>query len=285
MSNRTDPLGDRLKEYERRESDRRAMRGVPLIARVDGRSFSRFTKGMARPFDEDFANLMIETTKYLVDETNARVGYTQSDEISLILDPFTKDPDSEMSDDRRRGGFGDDRNLFDGRFQKLGSVIAGLATARFMLDAVRLWPDRLKRQLPVFDCRVFEVPDIEEACWALAWREEDALKNAISMACRAYYSPKEMFGKSSSMMQEMLFAKGVNFNDYRPHFKRGTYVQRRAVHKILDEKTLARIPEDKRPTGPVIRRETRALDLPPMRKVTNWIDVLIHGADPVLTTT
>jgi tRNA(His) guanylyltransferase len=278
---RMDVLGDRIKGYEARETDRRAMKGVPLVARVDGRSFSKFTRGMTRPFDADFADLMLEVAKYLVEQTHGKVALVQSDEVTIVLDPFSA-AINEENENARDGGFGDTGFMFDGRFQKLNSVVAGLATARFMKDAVRLWPDRCEKQLPVFDCRVFEVPNREEAAWACAWREADAVKNAVSMACRAYYGPQEMQGKTSSEMQEMLFAKGVNFNDYPSWFRRGRYVQRKAFLKELAPEVLARIPEDKRPTGPVMRNETVVLDLPPIRKVANWVEVLIGGAEPVL---
>jgi tRNA(His) 5'-end guanylyltransferase len=274
-----DSLGDRIKAYEARETDRRAMKGVPLVARVDGRSFSRFTRGMARPFDNDFADLMVEVAKYLVEQTHARVAYVQSDEVTIVLDPFAL-KNSEDGGRARDGGFGDTDFMFGGRLQKLNSVLAGLATARFMKDAVRLWPDRCDKQLPVFDARVFEVPNREEAAWSVAWREFDAVKNAVSMACRAHYGPNEMLGKSSSEMQEMLFQKGINFNDYPARFKRGSYIQRKAFLKDLPPEILARIPEGRRPAGPVMRKETIVLDLPPIRKISNWVEVLLDGADP-----
>ena len=280
MGNKKDELGDRIKAYEGRETNRRAMPGVPLIARVDGRSFSSFTRGMERPFDSNFSELMIETAKYLVEQTHAKVGYVQSDEITIILDPFAP---KKGADRPRYGGFANTQFMFDGRFQKLNSVLAGLATARFMKDAPRLWPARCDKQLPVFDCRVFEVPNREEAAWSVAWREIDATKNAVSMACRAYYSSKQMNGKSSAQMQEMLFQKGINFNDYPARFKRGSYIQRRTFMRELTHEMLARIPEAKRPTGPVMRNETVVLDLPPILKVPNWIEVLFDGADPVST--
>jgi tRNA(His) 5'-end guanylyltransferase len=345
-----DPLGDRIKGYEAREGDRRAMRGLPVVARLDGRAFSRFTRGMARPFDQDFADLMVETTKYLVEQTQAAVGYTQSDEISLVIDPFRapdaaevlralelrlvalesepgdidarmaeagwdEAPDPDDADcpeylDRReaeegaagrrlalaqrmRGWIGDIRRgcpvpeqavdfMFGGRFQKLVSVMAGMATARFVSDAVRLWPDRCARQLPVFDCRVFEVPSREEAVAALVWRELDATKNAVSMAARAHFSHSALDGKSSAEMQEMLFREaGVNFNDYPPRFKRGVYVRRTTVLREFDGDTLSRIPAGRRPDGPVARRETVVLDLPPIGKVSNRVAVLLDGAEPI----
>ena len=171
--------------------------------------------------------------------------------------------------------------LFGGRFQKLCSVVAGLATARFVKDAVRLWPERCARQLPVFDARVFEVPNRDEAAAALVWRELDATKNAVSMAARAHFPNARLQGKTSAQMQEMLLQeKGINFNDYPSRFKRGVYLQRRTVARALPPERLVLIPEDKRPIGPVLRREVVCLDLPPITRGANRVEVLLDGADP-----
>ena len=86
-------LGSRMKWYEKRYSHQ-VMPMIPVLARVDGRSFSRFTKGLGRPYDERMSKLMVAVTKFLVEETNARCGYTQSDEISLVW--LTEDPNAEL---------------------------------------------------------------------------------------------------------------------------------------------------------------------------------------------
>ena len=80
----TDEFGARMKSYESSETARRVDVQLPIYARIDGRSFSRFTRGMDRPFDQKMTDAMIETTKHLVHETHAKIGYTQSDEISLV---------------------------------------------------------------------------------------------------------------------------------------------------------------------------------------------------------
>jgi tRNA(His) guanylyltransferase len=79
----TDDLGDRMKDYEMAEAGRRCMPRLPILARIDGRGFSKFTGGLERPYDRRLSDLMVDTVKFLVRETNAVCGYTQSDEISL----------------------------------------------------------------------------------------------------------------------------------------------------------------------------------------------------------
>jgi tRNA(His) 5'-end guanylyltransferase len=285
-----DSLGDRIKAYEARETERRALPGLPLVVRVDGRGFSRFTKGMNRPFDQDFADLMVDVAKFLVEQMHASVAMTESDEISLILDPYGKKSSEQDGEDgqsppkpaRDGSGLRTTKFMFDGRFQKLTSVIAGLATVRFVTGAIALWPERVGRMPPVFDCRVFEVPSREEAVAALAWRQAVATKNAVSMAARAHFPHARLQNKSSAEMQEMLFREhAINFNNYPARFKRGTFVQRRVFLKELDAETMARIPEGRRPVGPVLRGETVVLDLPPIRRLANPVEVLLDGAAPV----
>lgn len=257
-------LGDRMKGYEMVEAGRRFMPLLPVYARIDGRSFSSFTRGMDRPYDSKFSKAMIETTRYLVDETDARMGYTQSDEISLVW--FSDSPDSQI--------------FFDGRVQKMTSVLAAMASVKFLTLMQSAFPDRVKNTLPVFDCRVFQLPNKTEAANVFVWRERDATKNAISMATRSEYSHTEMYKKNGSEMQEMLWQRGINFNDYPPFFKRGTFVQRRKVLKDLSAEEMSRIPEDRRPAGPILRTEVTIVDMPPFTKVMNREDVIFHGAEP-----
>src|SRR5690606_23998115 len=105
-------IGDRCKGYESAESHRHAMRGLPILARLDGRAFHTFTRGMARPYDPRMSRCMIETARFLVEEMHALVGYTQSDEITLVW----------YVDSASRAEY-----PFGGRYQKLASVLAGLA--------------------------------------------------------------------------------------------------------------------------------------------------------------
>ena len=205
----SDDLGNRMKLIEGQESDRRFMSTLPICCRLDGKCFSSFTKELQRPYDKIFADLMVETTLYLVEETNACVGYTQSDEISLIY--YSEDPKSQV--------------FFDGRIQKMCSVLASMCSVKFnqlmriMVDRMNvfyvgskeeyestehnLWKKKLDLN-PIFDCRVWIVPSKVEAVNNLVWRENDCYKNSISMAASEYYSDKESFNlekKSSAFRQ------------------------------------------------------------------------------------
>ena len=108
-------LGDRMKMYEHREVGRRAMPRLPICVRIDGKTFSRFTRNLARPYDERLSELMVHTAEVLVEKTGARIGYTQSDEISLIL--YSDSPNSQV--------------YLDGRIMKLTSILASIATGVF----------------------------------------------------------------------------------------------------------------------------------------------------------
>jgi len=173
-----DDFGNRMKAYEAIETDRKLDVMLPIYARIDGRSFSRFTRGMGRPFDGRMTAAMVETTKHLVHETHARIGYTQSDEISLVW--LSENPESDL--------------LFSGKVQKMVSVLASMAAAKFAVVCPAGFEDRL----PHFDCRVFQLPSREEASSALLWRAMDARKNAISMVAQSKFSPKALHGKAEA---------------------------------------------------------------------------------------
>jgi tRNA(His) 5'-end guanylyltransferase len=259
-------LGDRCKALESAEADRRAMPALPLLARLDGRAFHTFTRGLPRPYDERLTRCLIETTAHLVGSFEARVGYTQSDEITLLW----WEPERQVG-----------RYPFDGRYQKLASVLAGSASAFFARIVAEAIPQK-RSELPCFDGRVWQVPTLDDALEVFVWREDDATKNSISMAASAFYSTEELEGVVSSEKHDLLHRKGVNWNDYPSSFKRGTYVQRRTMQRALSEADRLRIPEPHRPApGHLFERsEVVALDLPPIRRVGNALEVLLNGATP-----
>jgi tRNA(His) guanylyltransferase len=263
-----DGLGDRCKIYELAEAGRQAMRGLPLLARLDGRAFHTFTRGMKRPYEHGMSTAMIETARYLVQDMNALVGYTQSDEITLA---WFESPQSTSD------------YAFNRRFQKLASVLAGMASARFVQLVLDHLPSK-SSETPHFDCRVWQVPTLNDAAEVFVWREDDAVKNSITMAAGAYYSDAELDGKNSSVKQEMLWQKGINWNDFPSFFKRGTYLQRRTFDRPLADDERARIPEAHRPpVGATFQRaQVVEIDLPPVRKVENLSAVLFERAEPIL---
>jgi tRNA(His) guanylyltransferase len=264
----TDSLGDRMKLYETAEAGRRLMPLVPALARLDGRAFHSFVRGLARPFDRRLSDLMLDTLTFLVRETNATVGYTQSDEISLAW--VSEEYDSKI--------------FFDGRIQKMTSALAALCSAHFNRRLPEFLPPEYAERLPVFDCRVWSVPTLEEAANTFLWRELDATKNSISMAARAYYKHAEVHDKSGAEMQELLWKKGVNWNDYPTFFKRGTFVRRRKVARaftVTEREALP--PKHAARTDPALvveRSECGPLDLPPLSKVENQVGVLFRGEEP-----
>ena len=267
MAKESDTLGDLMKSYEMSMAGVKVMKGIPLLARLDGRSFHSFTKGLPRPYDERLSTCMIETTKYLVEETHANVGYTQSDEISLAW--FI--PADSAAD-----------YMFDGRVQKLTSILAGLASAKFLRLVIEKIPEKADK-IPVFDCRVWQVPTIDLAAQAFLWRELDATKNSISMAAHAYFSHKSLQGLNGSEKQERLWTeKGINWNDYPTFFKRGTYVQRKTFERELTEAERMSISEKHRPEpGQKFTRSSIVeLELPPAKRVANYADVLFFKEAP-----
>lgn len=263
----SDDLGDRMKLYEGAEAGRRLMPLLPAMARIDGRAFHGFTRGMARPFDAAFSECMVATTAALVRDTGACMGYTQSDEITLAW--LSRTTQSQI--------------YFDGRVAKMTSQLAAQATLIFYRVVLARMPQYADR-LPTFDARVWNVPNCAEGANVFLWRELDATKNSVSMAASAYYSHKELHGKHSGDMHDMLHAKGVNWNAYPARFKRGTYVQRRTVAIPFSADEMERLPpkhEARTNPGLLVERSVCAvLDMPPLGTVTNREAVIFDGAEP-----
>lgn len=232
MSNNKDSLGDRMKEYEY-VTRNYLTRKLPVIIRIDGKAFHSFTRGFKKPFDEVFVKSMQETTKYLCENVQSCVlGYCQSDEITLVLvDYQSKEACS----------------WFDNNIQKMVSVSASMATMafnRFFVNNCHQWcednvdfddlnPNEDIKKLfnaytkackkgAMFDSRVFTLPK-EEVANCLIWRQQDATRNSIQSVGQANFSHTQLHGKNCSNIQDMLMLeKGINWNDYPTHLKRGT---------------------------------------------------------------
>ena len=224
-----DDLGTRMKEFYEQVPKFRLTRRIPVAIRLDGKAFHTFTRGFEKPFDEVLGRAMRETMKYLCENIQGCVlGYTQSDEITLILIDYKKLTSSAW---------------FDYEIQKMCSVAASMATVAFNKfftefayevrpDGVRL-PDpqeadyksilyKAVEKGAMFDARVFNIPK-EEVANLIYWRQLDATRNSIQMVGQANFSHKELQNKSCNQIQDMLFQeRDINWNDFPTHLKRGS---------------------------------------------------------------
>lgn len=257
-------LGDEIKAIESAESLRAAAQGEPVLVRVDGASFSRFTKPFERPFDARIAEAMDYAAAKGVSDFNCRLAYTQSDEITFLF----WNPEDELP--------------FAGRLQKLASRVAAKTTAAFIMKGLELFPERISRAVPEFDGRATVFPSLDIAAKAVLWREIDARRNAVSMAARSHFTAGDMNGKSSSDLKAMMTLEGTDFDAMPERFRRGAFFRRQVVERTLTPEEMSAIPEAHRPTGPVKRTAVTQVSLPPLTAVENLADVLFHQADSVV---
>ena len=239
MSNKKDALGDRMKENYENRSKTYLTRRTPCIIRLDGKAWHSFTRGFKRPYDKILHEAMNDTVKYLCENIQGcKLGYTQSDEITLILTDF----DTLTTD-----------AWFDYSVQKMCSISASMATLAFnkalqkhadeFVNSVAALQDfnieqkylvALQKALDrgaLFDSRCFSIPE-SDLQNILVWRQQDATRNAIQMLGQTYFSQKELDHKTTSMIQEMLFTqKGINFNDMPTEFKRGVCCVKRELER------------------------------------------------------
>lgn len=226
-----DSLGTRMKEYYEGIPKTRLMRRTPVAIRIDGKAFHTFTRGFRKPFDMVLMESMQETMKYLCENIQGCVfGYTQSDEITLILIDYQKKETSAW---------------FDYEVQKMCSISASMATMVFnrifrskakedidyineawnIDDEDKKYVKSLYKALEsgaMFDARCFNIPK-EEVTNLVYWRQQDATRNSIQMVGRAYFSHKELNNKSCDDIQEMLWSTyNINWDKFPITQKRGT---------------------------------------------------------------
>ncbi len=212
---KNDAFGDKVKAFESASAKVVLNEDQPICVRLDGKAFHTFTRGLARPYDKRLSDAMVATMNYLVEKTDARLGYTQSDEITLVY--FKTAP-------HQQGYFGS-------RVQKLTSVLASMATAKFNHEVNNNIPEKADT-FAFFDCRVWNVPTLQDAADVFIWRQDDAIKNSVSMAAHAKFSDKKLLGKSSREKIAMLAEVGIDWHAYPDFFKSGTYAMRK--HKRVE---------------------------------------------------
>lgn len=208
-------LGDRMKEFYENRTRYYLPRRTYSIIRIDGKAFHTYTKGLNRPFDLRFVEDMDKTAIYLCKKIQgAKFAYVQSDEISLLLTDF---------DNLTTNAW------FEGEIRKICSISASLATAKFnQLRFLGEFNDTggidSNIKIAAFDSRVFTIPHNIEVENYFIWRQQDATRNSIAAVAQSQYSHKELHKKNTSRMQEMIFKKGINWNDYNSKLKRGRII-------------------------------------------------------------
>ena len=230
-----DELGQRMKEYYETIPKTKLMRRTPVAIRIDGKAFHTFTRGFKKPFDDVLIKSMQETMKYLCENIQGCVlGYTQSDEITLILVDYKNLNSSAW---------------FDYEVQKMCSIAASMATMAFdkafrkemdadpTIPSVRYnWYLVAINRGAMFDARVFNIPK-EEVTNLIYWRQLDATRNSIQMVGQANFSHNELQNKSCNQIQDMLHEqRGINWNDFPTHLKRGSCCIKE--YQALDDNTL-----------------------------------------------
>jgi tRNA(His) 5'-end guanylyltransferase len=248
-----DELDKRMRIFETAH-DHCVLPGLFMVARLDGRNFTRLTRERHHfdaPFDEQMRDYMVETTCHLL-QCGFRImyGYTQSDEISLLFHP---------SDD-----------TFGRKLRKLNSILAGEASAKFSV---------LLGDVAAFDCRIAQLPQIEDVVDYFRWRSEDAHRNALNSHC--YWMLRQqgeniesatthLAGLSVAEKNEILFRQGINFNELPNWQKRGIGVlwetyEKAATNPLTGEAVVAS------------RRRVRVeFNLLMKDEYSAWIRELIH---------
>lgn len=214
-----DTLGDRIKDQYESRSRAALLRRCYTIIRVDGKAFTSYCRGLERPFDDGLMEDMDATAQYLCKNImGAKFAFIQSDEISVLMTDF---------EDTKTQGW------FDNDIQKICSVSGSMATRAFNEARLKRFGIE-KMKWAEFDSRVFQIADRAEVFNYCLWRQKDTTRNSISSTAQSLYSHKELHAKSSEQKQEMIFQKGINWNNYAPRYKRGRMVVKEVYEKVSE---------------------------------------------------
>lgn len=255
-----DAIGDKHKALESIQAGVRLIPGIPVIARLDGRAFHTFTRHAVKPFDNALIVCMQNTAKDLLDKFQADLAYCQSDEITLVW----KNLDS-----------------FSLKVQKICSLLAAQGTATFNAEVVKNGFESKTECLPIFDCRVWQVPNLEIAAENVLWRQWDAFKNSVSMAAHSMFSTKELHKKNTRDKITMMEEKGFIWGNLPSSHKGGTFFRKEELLKELTPEELENIPEKFRPTTPILRNVVLQFEVPRLTSVCNKSGVLFEFERPV----
>lgn len=221
---KNDEFGDRMKQYEKVYTQQRIGINDYLCVRIDGKGFSKFTRGFEKPFDQNLSNAMIRTASAILKETHAAIAYTQSDEMTFIYKPSEKATEY----------------MFGGKVSKINSVLASMATAHFnkIISEYVLYNSDdgtcgTIDKLAYFDCRAWAVPSIIEASNVLLWRAQDAKKNSVSAMCRWTAGHKKMKDLNQVQMIVLMQKDGHNWHALENKWKYGTFIKNKQIEVSL----------------------------------------------------
>lgn len=239
-------IGDKIKKYEAIFGDLKLDPTKPFIIRIDGHCFSKFMKCFLLPFDKYFQDVMIETTKDIINEFHGITGYTQSDEISILFPPVIID----IEKDKRTF-------IFGGKISKITSIIASYGSVRFnyyLLKNIEKWKDeknynKIKEKIlsgtAHFDGRVFniEMNDVVDYFkWRSCW---DCIRNSKQRFGKYYLSEKQLHGLSTNDIvkvckEDKEIMKKWNgckdWNDCTDQSKYGIFIKKQLIKKMVFDK-------------------------------------------------
>lgn len=263
-SNTNEKLCDRMKKYETIIDNIITIKPhESFIVRLDGRSFSKFTKKFFKPFDIIFIKAMGLTTLDLIAKFDAQTGYTHSDEITLIFN--SKSSESEYNEylEKQLNNLSIKSDMitthmFNGRIQKILSLISSYCSVKFnyhleklikpfeqSYDAEFIKLIQLHEQM--FDARIliFEETNKYEILNHQIWRSiHDCSRNAIQTYAYTYFGSRKIMNKNTcKMIQMMKDEKKLDWDDENqvPLFiKYGLYCKKIIINKVIGENVVSR---------------------------------------------
>jgi tRNA(His) 5'-end guanylyltransferase len=267
----SDALGQALSQFLIDDRTAEIENEVPVIVHLEGQNLQKIIKSLAPENRAAFAEVVIDATKHLIESYSGLVSYSHASEVSLLI---------RFRDSQRKsmGSHGD-----------LSVSVASTLSAAIVHFAHQQFPSMFrdpnsKLVLPQFIARSYAFPSEELAAKFFLWRETVARKSTVEAVALKHFNADALSGKSSVDRKAMLAAKGVDFDALPEHVRRGSFVRRYKVERLLDPEVLERIPEEHRPKKPVMAMTIdRVHDLPALAVLDNLTEFVFNNAPPRVT--
>jgi len=230
---RNDPLGNKVKLLE----DHTPSVLPPanwIVIRIDGHCFSTFTRAFEKPCDPHLSEAMIKTSEDLCQEFNAITAYTQSDEITLLIPPTNIMHEQHLP------------HIFNGKKQKLESLMSGFTSVRFNFHLNRMAPEcvnNLRKHQAMtnfkayFDARAIALDNTDDVADIFLWRYKfDCYRNGLSALAHSVFGTRKLEHKNTQQKLEMLEEKNIDLGQYPQHLFFGTFLKKSLVEKECENK-------------------------------------------------
>lgn len=268
MAMYSDALGQALSKFRVDDRGVSIVTEMPIIVHLEGLNLQRIVSSADVDHRTRIGDVIVAATKHLIETYNGILAYSHAGEVSLLV------------------RFRDSQRKDIGTYVDMATSVASTLSAAIVHFAKEIVPSLFsgaeqRLVLPQFSAKPYVFPEDDYAAKFFLWRESVARSSSVEALALKHFTADDLAGKSSVDRKGMLAAKGVSFDEMPEHFRRGSFIRRYKVERMLDPWVIAKIPEAHRPKGPVAAITVGVIaEVPPLSVVHNLTEFVFSNAVP-----